>query len=301
MSRPSKGGNKPPPLLILTVPSQRAFCRLLSRRLDDFIGADDGPFPQRFASPIRLPHHARRHHDPSYRGDSPQSVNTSTMPQASIDAHGSLPALSSIESLASDSTHSSMGKRHLSDRLRTLEHRPDDSLEIDGRPLAQPVLQCPFRTLGCMLDYSNLDHWFWHTVGHFETKGSKLAQGYATVIPPRSNRCCFCPMEFSHISGFASWRMRMLHVAQHHRIGHSLSHAQPDFQFFDYLWENYLIDEEDYRELKGNTPDGSRLTRGIPSPPTSDPSHSPPITPTVPEGRPVAVLNERRHDRRRPR
>ena len=88
----------------------------------------------------------------------------------------------------------------------------------------------------------------------------------------------------------------MDHVARHHEIGHSLSHARPDFRLFDYLWENHLIDEEDYREIKGNIPDRSRMTG--PTPPMSDASNSPPPTPVNPEGSAVTILNERRRGRR---
>ena len=91
----------------------------------------------------------------------------------------------------------------------------------------------------------------------------------------------------------------MGHVAAHHRIGHSLSHARPDFPFYDYLWENHLIDEIDYREIKGDTENALRRTSGNPSPPVSDTSESPPSSPVAPPERPVTVIHDRREDRRR--
>jgi len=286
----------------VTVPSLRTSGQVEYPPLHEYIDSQDDPYlPLRFASPINLPHHARRHHEPQYRGDSPRSIDTSVLVEASDGSHGSLPNLnSSVESLAYSSARSSMAERQLSDRLRTLGIRSDDLLVADTRPPGRPVFQCPFRTLGCQLDYSNVQDWFMHSVHHFYTDGSRLAMsGPAVVMPPTNNGCCFCSQTFFSTSGMRSWRMRMDHVAGHHRIGHSLAHARPDFQLFNYLWETHLIDEVVYREIRGNTPDRSRMIHGNPSPPPSDRSSSPPSTPLVPTARPVAIMNERRHDRRR--
>ena len=263
-----------------------------NRPLLDFIDSTDDPFvPNRFASPSPFANHGHEHRNPNYRGVSPQSIGTSILVADSDDTDGSLPGRdSSVDTLAISSVHSSVGEREMSRRLRTLD--------IDGYIRPQPVLQCPFRLHGCQLDYSNFDDWFWHSVTHFYTNGSRLASGPAIVMPPTRNRCCFCSKEFFNINGIRSWLTRMDHVAYHHEIGHSLSHARADFQLLAYLWENHLIDEIEYRELKGNTPDRSRLIHGNPSPPTSDTADSPPSTPTAEESRPVAVVNERRRDRR---
>ena len=118
------------------------------------------------------------------------------------------------------------------------------------------------------------------------------------VMPPRNNRCCFCGESFFLSSGFDSWFARMEHIARHHQIGHSLSHAQPDFELIDFLWNNYLIDEVMYRELKQNTQDQKRSTDGISYPPTLDTTGSPPSTPAVERVRLVAVVNERKRNRR---
>ena len=299
MSHPREGGSRPPPLLILTVPKRRATGRAQNPMLHDYIDGNDGPYhPRQFASPVRLPTHASDHHDPFYRGESPQSISTSTMVLESDRSYGSLPHLTSnLISLASGSSHSSMGIRQLARSARTLGMGPDEVLVADGRPPVQPVFQCPFRLLGCLLDYSDVEAWLWHSLEHFLTGPSRLAQGRATVMPPRSNRCCFCPKTFVLSSGFRSWRARMDHVALHHEIGASLAHARPDFQLFDYLWGSYLINEDTYRELKGS----SLLRHGVPSPPSSDPSVSPPPTPTATEERVIAVVHERRHDRHRQR
>ena len=59
----------------------------------------------------------------------------------------------------------------------------------------------------------------------------------------------------------------MKHIEMHHRLGHSLSHARPDFQLYEHLWGNDLIDEIDYNELSGRS--------GDPPKPSSDGAASP--------------------------
>ena len=155
----------------------------------------------------------------------------------------------------------------------------------------RPVLQCPFRFLDCTFDYSRFEDWFQHSLVHFQTNYSYPERPIAPVTPPTKNRCCFCEVTFYSPDGMQSWYERMRHVAQHHQFGHTLKHARPDFKLFDYFWENHLIDETEYREIKENTRDRSRTTRA---------NSSPPSTP-VPESPPVAVLNERRGPQRRHR
>ncbi|KAL6717501.1 hypothetical protein ACLMJK_005416 [Lecanora helva] len=280
---------------------RRGHRRSPNQPLRDYLNDQNGPYlPQRLTtSSSRLPAHALQHDNRSYCGVSPQSNRTSRLVDTgSDDAHGSLPELeSSLESLALSSAHTSMAERQGLEHNRTLDLGPENVLL--AVPSLPTPLQCPFRILGCPLDYSNFQHWLWHSIGHFKTGPSRLASESATVMPPQENRCCFCPKKFFSISGMRSWVERMHHVAEHHRIGHTLSHARTDFQLLDHLWANYLIDEETYREIKGNTPDRSQMTNGNPSPPTSDTSGSPPGTPTTAEARPVCVMNERRRDRRR--
>ena len=182
-----------------------------------------------------------------------------------------------------------LGTRGLLRRIRTLD--------LDDCP-PLPTYQCPFLLHGCRLEYSNCDDWFWHSVTHFYTKGSRLACGPAVVTPPTQNRCCFCRKVFINMSGIHSWSERMECVANHHEIGHNLSYARPDFYLLDYFWENQLISETLYRELKENTPVRSRLTHSAPTPPKSYTAGSPSSIPTAEESRPPAVVNERRHNRR---
>ena len=299
MSDLPEGCSKLPFLLIFVVSNHQGSHRTPNAPLSDYInaGADGDPYhPQRLVSPANGPF------DPEYCGGPPRSVGTSIMVEVEEDDKdqlGSLPSLNrSMESVAFDSPHSSMGERQLTEHSRMLNMGPDRSLVADGRPQIQRILQCPFQTLGCMLDFRYFHDWFWHSLTHFQIGRSKGADGPAIVMPPTQNRCGFCPKTFSELSGFCSWHTRMRHVETHHGIGHSLSIARPDFQLFEYLWENHLIDEIVYRDIRGNTPDRSRSTYGNPSPPTSEHSDSPPSIPTGP----VGILNERRHNRRtRPR
>ena len=269
-------------------------------QLNRFLDGRDDPFcPQELTAHSLLPAHARHHRDPQYRGESSRSINTSRLVQNSNDSHGSLPGqTSSVESLTSNSEHTSIAVRDLDRSLRTLSIGDNNLAQINGPGTQRPALQCPFRLLDCILDYSRFDDWFRHSLTHFQTNHSHRERPTPEVTPPTNNRCCFCAATFYSPDGMRSWYERMRHVEQHHQIGHTLAHARPDFQLFDYLWENHLIDEIDYREIKGNTRDQSRVTHGNPSPPTSDSAGSPPSTP-VPESRPVAVLNEPRDNRGR--
>lgn len=223
--------------------------------------------------------------------------------------HGSLPGLgNSFTSLPSNSTNLSHGEREITRRTRILVFGADGVLLANDRLLSfedpnknhRPVLECPFKTIGCILDFAKLEDWFWHSLEHFHIS-RPYTHGHAIVMPPTDNRCCFCPREFFSFSGMESWIQRMGHIAYHHRAGHSLSHARPDFPLYDYLWENHLIDEIDYREIKGNTRDASQMTRGNPSPPTSDTSGSPPTTPPAEASRPVTVLHDPKREGRRSR
>ncbi|KAI4185198.1 MAG: hypothetical protein LQ346_005961 [Caloplaca aetnensis] len=51
----------------------------------------------------------------------------------------------------------------------------------------------------------------------------------------------------------------MNHVFLHHRLGHSLSSARPDFQLYTYLWKKHVITDAIYRDIKGNSEDRSDL------------------------------------------
>ena len=92
----------------------------------------------------------------------------------------------------------------------------------------------------------------------------------------------------------------MHHVCLHHCLGHHLGHARPDFALFKYLFDNRLISDAEYRDLKGNSE--NRIKRAAaasyPTPPTSpdSPVAQPPRVPVYTE-----TNNGPREDRNRRR
>lgn len=167
-----------------------------------------------------------------------------------------LPALTRGVSVATRSVSTSVGTRQLN-RPRILELGPGGALVLP--PLIEPrVLECPFHQLFCLLTFSNTEDWISHSLEHFKN-----------VPPPRENKCCFCPEEFRCSTGVRSWRQRMWHIAFHHQLGHRLATARPDFELFRYLWNHRLIDDAEYRDLKGNNEDRSRRVLAYPSLPAT--------------------------------
>lgn len=130
-------------------------------------------------------------------------------------------------------------------------------MSLDYNPL---VLQCPFEFLSCYLTFeiSEISEWFEHSLNRFVTHG----EGPRTVDSPTSNSCCFCEMTFYEAVGRRSWETRMRHVAWHHHAGHTLSHARPDHQLFECLWQHALISQAVHRELKGPKPQHQRKPLG---------------------------------------
>lgn len=100
--------------------------------------------------------------------------------------------------------------------------------------------------------------WVKHSMTHFRHVG-----------PPDSNKCCFCDEPFKSMPGLSSWAQRMEHVAYHHLLGCRLAHGRPDFELYNYLWNNRLISDADYRDLKGNNDERSQAAQAYPSPPES--------------------------------
>ncbi len=66
----------------------------------------------------------------------------------------------------------------------------------------------------------------------------------------------------------------MKHVAYHHRLNDKLAHARPDFELYTYLWNNRLIINAEYRNLKGNNENRSQAARAYS--PHSEFSEKPP-------------------------
>ena len=159
----------------------------------------------------------------------------------------SLPALTQTETYSSSrSVSSSIGIRVAP--IRILEQYPQEPLSIPPPPPPGLITyECPFNYLHCLLTYSNPKDWYNHSLTHFDSVG-----------PPLKADCCFCDYTFSAGTGSRCWQSRMDHVDLHHRFGHRLSHARPDFTMYHYLWSKDIIDYSTYKDLNGNNP-GSRM------------------------------------------
>jgi len=166
-----------------------------------------------------------------------------------------LPTLTRASSVATTkSESSSLGVRQmgiLNSRLLLAEE--EGGVLVDNRAPAQGNLECPFNLLFCLKTFSNMEDWVGHSLTHFSNVG-----------PPDSNHCCFCDARFSSSSEISGWARRMEHVACHHRLGDKLAHARPDFELYTYLWNNRLITNAEYRDLKGNNEDRSQAARAYP-------------------------------------
>lgn len=223
----------------------------------------DARMPQRLALQSVLPHSSLyRTHD--YHGAPRDNSRTSMMMTSGSDRTGDsytqdLAALTSASTRStSESVPTSVGARQL-ERQRLLEPGSENVLQIPPMPTPR-ILECPFNLVyHCSMEYFEVEEWIAHSLRHFRP-----------ISPPTSNVCCFCDETFHGANGKQSWRERMQHVASHHRLGHRLAHARPDFQLFYYLWSNKLIDNAVYKDLKGNSQGRAKAAAAAyPSPPIS--------------------------------
>ncbi|KAL9612239.1 MAG: hypothetical protein Q9167_003152 [Letrouitia subvulpina] len=168
-----------------------------------------------------------------------------------------LAALTRASSLTDwESVSSAMAIRQLGEG-RLLDQDHDGVLVVP--PLRTPrILECPFNLMYCPLTFSDSTEWIIHSLEHFGPVG-----------PPEKNRCCFCDQQFHSDDGVRSWQDRMLHTAGHHRIGHRLAHARPDFELYTYLWQKRVINNAAYRDIKGNSEGRARHVQNYPTPPVS--------------------------------
>ena len=191
----------------------------------------------------------------------------------------SLPGLTSTTSArTSSSIPSSVGGRQQRLEQRTLEPGPDGVLQVP--PPARGCLECPFNLLYCLKDFANEEDWVNHSLTHFNTRNH-------VVGPPTRNRCCFCDLTFESDNALESWANRMQHVHFHHHLGHRLAVARPDFELFKYLYDNHLIDDATYKDLRGNSRERNAeycdLKGLAPNPSQASNSNmSPPISPQSP-------------------
>lgn len=230
--------------------------------------------------PDTLRNRAHDHHGPP-SGSAGTSLLLSGNDHTRDSATQDLAALTRATSIRSSmSISTSMAARHL-DNVPLLEQDQSGALVVG--PNRRPrVLECPFNLLFCFEDFadSNYREWILHSLTHF-----------GTVDPPKSNRCCFCDAVFESHDGVWSWQDRMNHIFLHHRLGHSLAVARPDFQLYTYLWNRHVITDAVYRDIRGNSEDRSRHVKAYLTPPVS------------PNERSVAVVqtsySSSRHERHR--
>ena len=216
----------------------------------------DSRLPQRLAEQSRFPNSD----GDNYHGQ-PRS-NTGTSMLVSGSGHTScndLAGLTKSSSLAtSESVPSSFGARQLEISNSRLLAEGEGGILVVDRTRTEGNLECPFNLLFCLQTFSNMEDWVKHSIRHFQGAG-----------PPDSSQCCFCDARFSSSETVSSWAQRMEHVAYHHQLGCRLAHARPDFQLYTYLWNNRLISNAEYRDLKGNNDDRSQAALAYPSPPES--------------------------------
>ncbi|MCJ1280814.1 hypothetical protein MMC26_000131 [Xylographa opegraphella] len=173
-----------------------------------------------------------------------------------LSGNSSLAALTTASSASTTpSVSSSLGERYLG-KARVLEHDHEGALH--PAPLRhQVVFECPFNFLYCLMTFTCLSDSFNHSLTHFKKNA-----------PPEKNKCCFCDVEFARSDGMRSWRDKMEHTALHHKLGHKLAHARPDFAFYTFLWNKHIIEAAEYKDLMGGS-HGRSGASSYPSPPSS--------------------------------
>ncbi|KAJ4292436.1 protein phosphatase regulator [Kalmusia sp. IMI 367209] len=132
-------------------------------------------------------------------------------------------------------------------------------LELRQNEYRAPCYECSFWFLNCSYVSYNEEEWKTHCLSHF--RGEE---------PPRSVHCPLCD-QFSGTfeNGWIAWNHRIEHVAAfHHNLGETLRISRPDFHLFQHLWQKRLIDDQDFKELKGGnhclarTPSNFTVTNG---------------------------------------
>ncbi|MCJ1372887.1 hypothetical protein MMC20_004113 [Loxospora ochrophaea] len=193
----------------------------------------ESPVSRHLARNSRLPS-VLLYQDLDYHGVSRPNEGTSMLHSGS----DSLAALTGGASsrTRTESVGTSVGGRAL-DRQRVLQASgPDAPLGIPHRPIM--ILECPFHFLCCDFTSTNESEWRAHSLQHFSEAG-----------PPETSNCCFCDASFSGNSRWQSWEERMDHVLFHHRLGHRLATARPDFELYEYLWTKRIIIPAQYKDL----------------------------------------------------
>ncbi|KAG8531018.1 uncharacterized protein KY384_004375 [Bacidia gigantensis] len=241
-------------------------------RLLNFVQDSEGPIITRFiAGRSKIPGSLRGCQIGSSSSDTKSRGTSRLVEGSNYSQYGSLPCWSDGTGTDSvtESIDTSFGEETLNESFR-VPYIDAGTWELPAYPPSRrtPVLQCPFEILGCRREFPKEDEsaWIEHSLDHFVTNDASRQR----FAPPKDNSCCFCQKLFQYEDGTVSWRQRMMHIAAHHRLGHSLAHAQPNFSLLIYLWQKRVIDDETFRDIHGKTPDRSRIIANA-SPPVTEP------------------------------
>jgi hypothetical protein len=170
-------------------------------------------------------------------------------PASVVSVDASVPSLVSASSVPTQTdTSISTALAHIDGALSSLPLLEDagEGLLERGMPTPRrnPVLECSFGFLSCDFITRNQEEWKVHCLSHF-----------CGVEPPRKVQCPLCDtFSVECNDGTEAWTARLEHVARaHHAVGETLRTSRPDFDLFAYLWRQRLIDDAEYKELKGGT------------------------------------------------
>jgi hypothetical protein len=108
-------------------------------------------------------------------------------------------------------------------------------------------LPCEFAVIGCDMRFKpeEFESWISHSISHF----------CGASLPLRAS-CTFCHEELSSMNNLeTSWRERMIHIGAHFENG--CKNMPPDHLVIDYMRENGLITDEQYRIATKNTERGT--------------------------------------------
>ncbi len=233
--------------------------------LQDYLNNDeDARLQRQLAALSSLPHsklneaHASKPMSTSNAGTS-LLVSSRDYTLDSSNLSHDLPALSKEASSRSstDSINTSVGADLVEGYPLLDEH--DDGVLVIPTPPTTSVLQCPFNFLQCCLTFTTFEAWFLHSLTHFRDQN-----------PPTNTKCCFCEETFENLDGRVCWEQRMAHIVLHHRQGHNLAHARPNFQLINHLFSKKLISNAEYKILRGG---GDRSSDHTSQRPTEDSSY----------------------------
>lgn len=133
---------------------------------------------------------------------------------------------------------------------RLLLIKKENNVLVNNYASAQDNLKCLFNLPFCFKIFFNMKDWVEHSLIHF-----------SNVESSDFNHCYFCDAWFSFFSEIFDWAKWMKHVNCHHRLNDKLAYAQLNFELYTYLWNNWLIINAEYWNLKKNNENQLQTTR----------------------------------------